>query len=47
MKSINDMSMEELGAYVCLALEKEGVDTVLLESRVNKLVLVQRLTPRV
>jgi methylmalonyl-CoA mutase cobalamin-binding subunit len=29
MKSIKDMSMEELGAYVCSALEKEGVDTVL------------------
>jgi hypothetical protein len=29
MKSVKDMSMEELGAYVCSALEKEGVDTVL------------------
>jgi len=29
MKSINDMSMEELGAYVCSALEDEGIDTVL------------------
>jgi len=25
MKSIKEMSMEELGAYVCSALEKEGI----------------------
>ena len=29
MKSIKDMSMEELAAYVCEALEKEGIETVL------------------
>jgi len=29
MKSVKDMSMEELGAFVCSALEKEGIDTVL------------------
>ena len=29
MKSIKDMSMEELGAYICSALEKENIDTVL------------------
>ena len=29
MKSIKDMSMEELGAYVCSALEKEEIQTVL------------------
>jgi len=29
MKNIKDMSMEELGAFVCSALEKEGIDTVL------------------
>ena len=29
MKSIKDMSMEELGAYICSNLEKEGIDTVL------------------
>jgi len=29
MKSIKEMSMEELGAYVCSALEKEGIKTVL------------------
>jgi len=40
-------SIKELCAYVCLALEKEGVDSIFSESRVNKLVLVQCLTPRV
>jgi len=29
MKSIKDMSMEELGAYICTNLEKEGIETVL------------------
>ena len=29
MKKIKDMSMEELGAFECSALEKEGIDTVL------------------
>ena len=29
MKSIKEMSMEELAAYVCSALEKEGIETVL------------------
>ncbi len=29
MKSIKEMSMQELGAYVCSALEKEGIKTVL------------------
>ena len=29
MKSIKDMSMEELGAFICSALEKEGIETVL------------------
>jgi len=29
MKRIKDMSMEELGAFVCSALEQEGIDTVL------------------
>lgn len=29
MKSIGEMSMEELAAYVCSELEKEGIDTVL------------------
>ncbi len=29
MKSIKEMSMHELGAYVCSALEKEGIKTVL------------------
>ncbi len=29
MKSIKDMSMAELAAYVCSALEKNGIDTVL------------------
>ena len=29
MKSIRDMSMEELGAFVCSVLEKDRVDTVL------------------
>lgn len=29
MKSIKEMSMEELGAYICSALEKEGIETVL------------------
>jgi len=29
MKRIKDMSMEELAAYVCAALEKEGIETVL------------------
>jgi len=29
MKSIKEMSMYELGAYVCSALEKEGIKTVL------------------
>jgi hypothetical protein len=29
MKSIAKMSMEELAAYVCTALEKEGIETVL------------------
>ena len=29
MKAVKDMSMEELGAFVCSALEKEGIDTVL------------------
>lgn len=29
MKCVRDMSMEELGAFVCSALEKEGIDTVL------------------
>lgn len=29
MKPIKDMSMEELAAYICTALEKEGIDTVL------------------
>ena len=29
MKPIKEMSMEELGAFVCSALEKEGIETVL------------------
>ncbi len=29
MKRIKEMSMEELGAFVCSALEKEGIETVL------------------
>ena len=29
MKSIGDMNMEELAAYVCSALEKQGIETVL------------------
>jgi len=29
MKSIKEMSMEELAAFVCEALEKEGIETVL------------------
>jgi len=29
MKSIAEMSMEELGAYVCSALDSEGIETVL------------------
>jgi len=29
MKSIKQMSMEELAAYVCSALEKDGIETVL------------------
>lgn len=29
MKSIKDMSMEELGAYVCSRLEENGIKTVL------------------
>jgi len=29
MKSIKNMSMEELGAFVCSALEQEGIETVL------------------
>ena len=29
MKSVKEMSMEELAAYVCSALEKEGIETVL------------------
>jgi len=29
MKPIGQMSMEELAAYVCEALEKEGIETVL------------------
>lgn len=29
MKSIKEMSMEELAAYVCSALEQEGIETVL------------------
>ena len=29
MKTVKDMSMEELGAYICSSLEKEGIDTVL------------------
>jgi len=29
MKSIKNMSMEELGAFVCSALEQEGIKTVL------------------
>jgi hypothetical protein len=29
MKSIKEMNMEELAAYVCSALEKEGIETVL------------------
>ena len=29
MKSIAQMSMEELAAYICTALEKAGIDTVL------------------
>lgn len=29
MKTVKNMSMEELGAFVCTALEKEGIDTVL------------------
>jgi hypothetical protein len=29
MKSIKQMSMEELAAYVCSELEKEGIETVL------------------
>ncbi len=29
MKTVKDMSMEELAAFVCEALEKEGIETVL------------------
>ena len=29
MKSIKEMTMEELAAYVCSQLEKEGIETVL------------------
>jgi len=29
MKSVKNMSMEELGAFVCSALEQEGIETVL------------------
>jgi len=29
MKEVKEMNMEELGAYICSALEKEGIDTVL------------------
>ena len=29
MKPIKEMSMEELGAFVCSALGKEGIETVL------------------
>jgi len=29
MKSIGKMTMEELAAFVCEALEKEGIETVL------------------
>jgi hypothetical protein len=29
MKTIKEMSMEELAAYVCSALEQEGIETVL------------------
>jgi len=29
MKTVKDMSMEELAAYVCTALEEKGIDTVL------------------
>ena len=29
MKTVKEMSMEELGAYICSSLEKEGIDTVL------------------
>ncbi len=29
MKPIAEMTMEELAAYVCDALEKEGIETVL------------------
>ncbi len=29
MKSIKEMSMEELAAYICRELEKEGIETVL------------------
>jgi len=29
MKSVKEMNMEELAAYVCTALENEGIDTVL------------------
>jgi hypothetical protein len=28
MKSVKDMSMEELAAFVCSALKKEGIETV-------------------
>jgi len=29
MKNIKDMSMQELGAYVCSRLEEKGIKTVL------------------
>jgi len=29
MKAISSMSIEELGAYICDELQKEGVDVVL------------------
>ncbi|MEA2047872.1 MAG: hypothetical protein U9O64_05425 [Campylobacterota bacterium] len=29
MKSVKEMNMEELAAYVCTSLENEGIDTVL------------------
>jgi len=28
VKSVKEMSMEELAAYVCTALENDGIDTV-------------------
>jgi isopentenyl phosphate kinase len=33
MKSVADMSMEELAAYVCEALAREGIETVDAVSR--------------